>query len=248
MMKILNRLHYHISGFALLLCFILSAPLPCSSNKHSHESTFGGARDPIDVARPDASSERQLLEQQQQLLLKHQERERMVQEENYCQLCQGLELLADKLPLGSPTPTTPCSELDLYYQFLYPEPTNLTMNVVGTCRADIGYNVYTDLCCKASIPKYECEQNVQELLFGDNAPKPYNTAVPPIVGVDEPLEVTVSITYQALEHIEVSLGTATIFMTVELKWVDPRLAWDVVNGDTCTNVIDVFTGTLRYVC
>ena len=117
------------------------------------------------------------------------------------------------------------------------------MNHVGTCRADDGYKFHSESCCKASVPKYECEQNIHEfVLGGGNGLSPYNSAVPPINGIDDPLIVSANIVYQALEHIEVEEGTATIFVTVILRWIDPRLTWDVVDNDTCSNVIDVFTG------
>ena len=35
-------------------------------------------------------------------------------------------------------------------------------------------------------------------------------------------------------------GTATIFVTLILRWNDPRLKWDI-NDEKCTNVIDVWT-------
>ena len=94
-----------------------------------------------------------------------------------------------------------------------------------------------DRCCKASIPQYECETNIQNLLFNGA----YNSAVPPFTDSKNPLVVPVFIQYEALEDIEVEEGTATIFITMMLSWIDPRLKWDVEN-DTCSNVIDVFTG------
>ena len=151
-----------------------------------------------------------------------------------CSLCQGIELLSNK----SASPGVTCADVDLYYQFVWPEPVNYTVTEVGTCRSDLGYNANADLCCRASIPRYDCEQNIQDLIFSRN----YNTAVPPIKSVDEPLIVSITFTYQALEGIDVEEGTATIFMDVTMKWNDPRLAWDVVDGSTCSNSIDVFTG------
>ena len=165
----------------------------------------------------------------------------MMQQDDYCQLCPGgMTLLADKIP--TPTSNLTCADLDSYYRYLWPEPVNFTVNTAGTCRADIGYNFNSDLCCKASIPRYECEQNIHEFLFGDDALYPYNTAVAPIVSIDEPLTVSVQFTYQALTDIQVEIGTATILMDVELTWTDPRLKWNVADGDTCSNTIDVFAG------
>eukprot|EP00531_Pseudo-nitzschia_arenysensis_P001401 CAMPEP_0116120890 /NCGR_PEP_ID=MMETSP0329-20121206/3411_1 /TAXON_ID=697910 /ORGANISM="Pseudo-nitzschia arenysensis, Strain B593" /LENGTH=544 /DNA_ID=CAMNT_0003614679 /DNA_START=177 /DNA_END=1811 /DNA_ORIENTATION=+ len=171
-------------------------------------------------------------------LLQKQQDERMAQEADYCKLCPGGLTLLDKETKDGVS----CADIDFYYQYLWPEPSNITMNVVGTCRADLGYNINSDFCCKASIPKYECEQNVHELLLGDNSLVPYNTAVAPIVSIDEPLIVSVSITYQALEAIDVELGTATVFMDVSMTWNDPRLKWNMADWDTCTNTINVFAG------
>ncbi len=240
MVSFINRYHSH--ACVLLLCLIVSAPLLCSSShsllrnqkdvNHGSESTLREGEDAI-VATESGSSTRR----QQQV--QKQEHKRIAQAENYCKLCPGgINILADK----TASPGVTCGDMDNYYQYAWPDPTNITMNTMGTCRADIGYNFHVDLCCKASIPKYECEDSVHELLFGDDALVSYNSAVPPIVSIDEPLNVGVMLTYQALENIEVELGTATIFVNVELTWNDPRLKWNVVDWDTCTNMIDVYAG------
>jgi len=41
--------------------------------------------------------------------------------------------------------------------------------------------------------------------------------------------------------VEVGDGTATIFSTLRLTWLDPRLAWSITET-TCANTITVFTG------
>jgi hypothetical protein len=170
----------------------------------------------------------------------------MVQENDDCSLCQGLTLLADKVPDPINSPGITCSMLDNYYRFAWTGPStpNTTVISQGICRADAGYNFNSELCCMASVPIYECEQNIHKMLLGDNALNPYNSAVPPILSIDQPLNVSVSILYQALEHIDVEEGTATLFLDIVLQWNDPRLKWDVVDFDTCSNVINVFTGML----
>ena len=87
----------------------------------------------------------------------------------------------------------------------------------------------------------ECEQNIQQRVVDNGV---YNTAVPPIIGKNnnEKLEVRVFIQYEALEHIEVEEGTATIFVSITLKWKDERLKWTVDDYDTCSNIINVWTG------
>lgn len=76
------------------------------------------------------------------------------------------------------------------------------------------------------------------------ASRDYNSAVPPIVGFDpdEKLNITVGLQFQAIETIEVQEGTATIFITMEITWNDPRLKWEIDGSDKCANVVDVWTG------
>ena len=89
-------------------------------------------------------------------------------------------------------------------------------------------------------PKDECEQNIHTVIIDENPL--YNTAVPPITSYhNNPLVVTVQFDYQALEAVEVGDGTATIFSTLRLTWLDPRLAWSITET-TCANTITVFTG------
>ena len=86
----------------------------------------------------------------------------------------------------------------------------------------------------------ECEQNIQQRVIDNGV---YNTIVPPIISNNNgPLEVSVFLSYEALEHIEVEDGTATIFVSITLKWKDERLKWTVDDYDTCSNIINVWTG------
>ena len=59
---------------------------------------------------------------------------------------------------------------------------------------------------------------------------------------DEIVVVSVFIQYEALEHIEVEEGTATVFVSLLLKWKDERLKWTVDDYDMCSNTINVWTG------
>lgn len=86
----------------------------------------------------------------------------------------------------------------------------------------------------------ECEQNIQQRVIDNGV---YNTIVPPIISNNNgPLEVSVFLQFEALEHIEVEDGTATIFVSITLKWKDERLKWTVDDYDTCSNIINVWTG------
>ena len=73
-----------------------------------------------------------------------------------------------------------------------------------TCRSDILFNVYFDTCCSASLPLYECEQNVQNAIPSET----YKPLVPPIAGKKpkQGLEVEILFTYEALEDIDVEKG------------------------------------------
>ena len=42
------------------------------------------------------------------------------------------------------------------------------------------------------------------------------------------------------------VGTATIFVTLTMKWKDPRLKWDVNDDDTCANMVNVWTGYVSF--
>jgi hypothetical protein len=182
----------------------------------------------------------------------NQRREMQEQTENPCSLCQGLELLADKVPArtSSVAGNSTCAEIDWFVQqqaettgyagFVGLE--NVTTNVPGTCRSDFFFNVAFEECCRTTVPMYECEQNVYDVILGDRRTKNYNTATPPIPNIDEKLNVSIFLQYEALEHMEVEEGTATIFVSITLKWVDPRLKWEVNQNDTCANLINVFTG------
>ena len=158
---------------------------------------------------------------------------------NPCSLCQGLEILEDKI--ASPlTGNSTCGELSssLEYQ---PEAFGFSYD---SCRSDYFFNILFESCCRPSVPLYKCEQNVHNYFQEQD----YNTVVPPIVGFDEEdrLNVNVSMIYQALENIDVGEGTATIFVTFTMEWKDARLAWDVEDNNTCANLVNIWTGYVSY--
>jgi len=274
-----------------------------------------------EAAMPKLSRAPQQQQQQQRIIQQDANNNNNNNNNNECSLCQELTLLGDKIPNPQASNAT-CADMDYYYQSdsfvttaggAYSDGSanaSISSNTPGTCRSDLGFNFYFDMCCKASIPKYECEQNIHDLILGDNNINNYNTAVPPIVDAENRLIVSVPLQYEALEHIEVEegtilrcgcgyvsfrfvsfrlrsclrytnyllparvtistsciylfraalirlnflltclltcshsllLGTATIFVSMTLKWVDPRLKWDVFDYDTCSNMIDVYTG------
>ncbi|VEU38808.1 unnamed protein product [Pseudo-nitzschia multistriata] len=149
-----------------------------------------------------------------------------------CSLCQGLPMEENFVPFGD---NSTCSELEEFYYSDYKN------TVPGeSCINDVVVNMAFDRCCRQSIPKYECETNIQERLFGSESN--YNTAVPPVISMKEPLTVLVSMVYFFLQDIDTAENTAKISLQVSFTWVDPRLKWDIVDNDTCSNKIDVFSG------
>ena len=155
---------------------------------------------------------------------------------NPCSLCQGLTLLEDKIALPQMMENATCGELNY---LLENQPEFLEMSY-DSCRGDLVFNMLFESCCRSSVPVYQCEQNVHKYIDELD----YNTAVPPIVSFDpeDSLNVTVAIIYQALEKLAVAEGTATVFLTITMSWKDPRLAWDVEDGQNCANVVNTWTG------
>jgi len=133
---------------------------------------------------------------------------------NYCDLCQGLVMLEDVNPIQFPNQT--CAMLNEGFRDPSFESTgmhpNSTGNLPGTCRADTMFNAAFEACCEASIPAYECENNVQEYLFGESSS--YKSIVPPIVGnhnknnqhLHQQLNVSVDIQFDALDSVKVEEG------------------------------------------
>lgn len=184
----------------------------------------------------------------------NQNGEQQIQGYNPCSLCQGLTLLADKIPFPQFDPNATCADANAMFEdpayvlkgngrnFVAP---NATINNPGGCRAEPAFNLMFVACCRASIPTFRCEQNVHAYILGDSEYySEYNTVIPPAVGPepDQKLNVSVFLQYETLEHIEVGEGTATLFVSIQLKWNDPRLKWDVDDYDMCSNSVNVWTG------
>ena len=179
-------------------------------------------------------------------------------DDDQCSLCQGVTLLKDHKPEYSLQPKYPnllmtgiplnatCSEIEISLR------QGQGSQNPSQCRSNAAYNYFFWRCCKTSIPRYECEQNIHEQILGGNSN--YNSAVPPIASKgggdnddDEygggPLTVYVQLEYEALETIDVEDGTASIFITLVNTWNDPRLAWTVNNDNgTCASKVTVWSG------
>ena len=171
-------------------------------------------------------------------------------DDDQCSLCQGVTLLKDHKPEYSLQPKYPnllmtgipmnatCSEIEISLR------QGQGSQNPSQCRSNAAYNYFFWRCCKTSIPRYECEQNIHEQILGGNSN--YNSAVPPIAskgGGGGPLTVYVQLEYEALETIDVEDGTASIFVTLVNTWNDPRLAWTVNNDNgTCASKVTVWSG------
>ena len=119
---------------------------------------------------------------------------------NPCSLCQGLAFQADKEITHPLLQNITCGEANYIAEN---EPETLGTSY-DSCRSNFLFNIAFEACCRPPIPVYECEQNIHNYFDESD----YNTAVPPIVSFDpeDSLDVTVEITYEALEKIVVEEG------------------------------------------
>ena len=137
-----------------------------------------------------------------------------VKQYDECSLCKGLDILENEIP---PTIGIFDRFRKQIFEDEFPELINVTCAIMNeeymalqtgyvsdTCRSDPLFNVYFDTCCSASLPLYECEQNVQNTIPSER----YNPLVPPIVGKkpNQGLEVEILFTYEALEDVSVEKG------------------------------------------
>jgi len=181
-----------------------------------------------------------IIEQQSTRLLQRQEEDKSI-EYGPCNLCMGQEILKDKIP-GIPlgleeffpdflNGNQTCAETSLFYENFGP------ILFPNRCRANEGFNKYFEACCRAPIPTYTCEQNIHAHMSSLD----YDPIVPPIVGPDQPLNVSVALVYQAVTNVDAGDGSATVFMTITLTWEDPRLKWEI-DDEKCSNSVSVWTG------
>jgi hypothetical protein len=137
-----------------------------------------------------------------------------------CSLCTRLGApLLDKFVSGSVNAS--CEDLEYYYSFIADE-----------CFVD---PVLESLCCDQSglLSSYECEKNVRDDILGS-----YDIGIAPQSGDTRLVNVDTLLIYQYLSNIDVTTSSLELYLTVDLTWKDPRLAWDVTN-DTCITSIDM---------
>ncbi|CAB9516021.1 Neuronal acetylcholine receptor subunit alpha [Seminavis robusta] len=96
-------------------------------------------------------------------------------------------------------------------------------------------NFYSQ-CCEGSVPVYQCESNIRHQIL-----EHYDPAVPPIVSPRSPIDVTVTLSPNAVEKIDVQTGTARIMMSLLMEWKDARLTWEPTE-DTCAGSVALWAG------
>eukprot|EP00560_Eucampia_antarctica_P006963 CAMPEP_0197825880 /NCGR_PEP_ID=MMETSP1437-20131217/2918_1 /TAXON_ID=49252 ORGANISM="Eucampia antarctica, Strain CCMP1452" /NCGR_SAMPLE_ID=MMETSP1437 /ASSEMBLY_ACC=CAM_ASM_001096 /LENGTH=462 /DNA_ID=CAMNT_0043426081 /DNA_START=271 /DNA_END=1656 /DNA_ORIENTATION=+ len=89
------------------------------------------------------------------------------------------------------------------------------------------------ICCDTSrmkVPLYECNKNVKHetLLKIDKLVSPFR--------IDQPLVIDVGLSFQSLQNIDVKLSTASLFVSIDLSWNDPRLAWNKSQDFCCSSM------------
>lgn len=151
---------------------------------------------------------------------------------NGCTICQGNTLLPDKIPNQSLFPEFADATCQQWQDVILPE---IAPNG-DDCPNHQWYQMLFVSCCQLPLSRYQCEQNVHDL----HASSSYNTRVPPIESQEAPLDVSTELVFDWMDKLVVEQGTATLHLTLHLKWKDPRLAW-TVNDTTCANYISVGT-------
>jgi hypothetical protein len=86
---------------------------------------------------------------------------------------------------------------------------------------------FRPMCCtlaNSTVPSYQCEQKVQAALIGSDSD--YNANVPPIPHRKFTLDIPVSLDYYHLSELRLTESTATLYVGINMRWIDERLRWD----------------------
>jgi hypothetical protein len=153
---------------------------------------------------------------------------------NGCTICHGTTFMPNNIPNQNVLPELKGATCQVWQDMILPEwyPTG------EGCMNDYFYQEFFIACCKLPMPRYQCEQNVHNLITNL---EDYNIAVPPIVSHDEPLIVNTEVQFHYAEEIDVVSGTATVLASINMKWKDPRLAW-TIDETNCADMINLWTG------
>lgn len=114
-----------------------------------------------------------------------------------------------------------CQEIEYYYT-----------SMANECKVDPWLE---GLCCDLSgaLPSYVCENEVREKILGS-----YDTAIAPGSVNTRLVHVDTFMLFQYLSGVDVTTSSMEVYLTVDLRWKDPRLAWDV-SSTSCVSSIDV---------
>ncbi len=99
---------------------------------------------------------------------------------------------------------------------------------------------FENRCCDvSSFPKlYDCATSVRSTLLNDS----YDVSVPPVQemrnGTMRMLEVEVLLVFVAVKVLDVKTSTLEAFVSLELRWNDPRLQWNI-DDDHCATVVSM---------
>ena len=139
--------------------------------------------------------------------------------ETSCSICDHLDL-----PMNYDVPvsvvdgkTYTCRDVDLYFKS---EPT-------ARVNCSRHFPFWAKTCCNftgaETLNTYECEANVRdEILAKDNI-----KTIPPFPGFGNPIIIETELRHEMLHQISVKESTASLYVTIGLKWHDPRLAWNI---------------------
>lgn len=156
---------------------------------------------------------------------------------NGCTICKGSTFLPNKVPNQNVLQEPPFNNLTC--QQWQDEWLPIFTPNGDDCATSYFYQELYISCCVLAIPRYQCEENVHNLLSSNEN---YNTAVPPIVRNEKPLEINTDIVFEYLESVDVMTGSATILVTLILKWKDPRLAWTIDSNSICADFVNIWAG------
>ena len=146
-----------------------------------------------------------------------------------CSICSGLgsELLSEERPFSYTGATYTCGHLQ--------EKVKTSSSTSDSCKDHI--DLYENRCCRQThqLQNYECVTNVRSSILNDS----YDVDAAPIQsfnGTTKALEVETLITYLAVNDLDVVSSALEIFVRVDLKWSDPRLAWNESSTNCATRI------------
>ncbi|CAB9515863.1 Neuronal acetylcholine receptor subunit alpha-6 [Seminavis robusta] len=90
----------------------------------------------------------------------------------------------------------------------------------------------TEFCCTGGPRQDQCAQQVRSQILGGYD----KITIPSTSLITDPVKVTVEMTYHTITDISETRGIIQIFVSLTLKWNDPRLSWDFDPDGACTSL------------